>query len=154
MNDEISYEIMKVDKVINKQIKTFKNVLFSSNLLSKSPLRASPPVLSMWPCTLTFDERNSTYAAGLVQENSFSPAYLVSVLRLVKSSAKQSCAPAREECNKYDHLCFLLANHNDWSRWFAINSSHLFAVPVSVLFVGCQKYITKLGCEKYLCRVT
>jgi hypothetical protein len=23
-------------------------------------------------------------------------------------------------------------NHNDWSRWFAISSSHLFAVPVSV----------------------
>jgi hypothetical protein len=32
---------------------------------------------------------------------------------------------------------------------------HLFAVPVSVLWVGLQKstYITKLGCEKYFPRV-
>jgi len=48
----------------------------------------------------------------LAQENGFS---------------QQSCAPAREdvtnECNKYDLTaasCFWLANHNDWSRWFAI----------------------------------
>ncbi len=45
------------------------------------------------------------------------------------------CAHARKECNKYDltaHPCFLLANHNDdWSRWFAISSSHVFTVPVS-----------------------
>jgi len=32
---------------------------------------------------------------------------------------------------------------------------HLFAVPVSVLWVGLQKmYITNLGCGNYLCRVT
>jgi len=45
---------------------------------------------------------------GLAQQNGFS---------------QQSCAPAREECNKYDLTaasCFWLANHNDWSRWFAI----------------------------------
>jgi len=38
--------------------------------------------------------------------------------------AQQSCAPAREECNKYDLTappCFRLAKHNDWSRWFAIS---------------------------------
>ncbi len=48
--------------------------------------------------------------------------------------------------------CFLLANHNDWSRLFAISSSHLFAVPISVLQVGLKKQITTLGCEKYFCR--
>jgi len=33
--------------------------------------------------------------------------------------------------------------------------SHLFAVLVSVLWLGLQKSkITKLGCEKYFCRVT
>jgi hypothetical protein len=79
---------------------------------------------------------------GLVQETGYSPAYLVSLLRLVNGPAKDICAYAREECNKYDltaHLCFLLANHNDWSRWFAISSSHLFAVPVSILFMRCNK---------------
>jgi len=47
-----------------------------------------------------------------------------------------------KECNKYDLTrdpCFFLAHHNDWSRWFAISSSHIFAVPVSVLWVGVAK---------------
>jgi hypothetical protein len=51
------------------------------------------------------------------------------------------CAPGRDECNKYDQTaapCCWLANHNDWSRWFAISSSHLFAVLASVLWVGLQ----------------
>jgi hypothetical protein len=43
----------------------------------------------------------------------------------------ESCAPARKECNKCDLTaapCFWLANHNDWSRWFAVgNLPHLFA---------------------------
>jgi hypothetical protein len=32
-----------------------------------------------------------------------------------------------------------MANHNDSSRWFAISSSHLFAVLVSVLWVRLHK---------------
>jgi hypothetical protein len=39
--------------------------------------------------------------------------------------AQQSCAPAGEESNKYDLIAapyFRLANHNDWSRWFAVSS--------------------------------
>jgi hypothetical protein len=35
------------------------------------------------------------------KENGFSPANLLSLLRLVKNRSK-SCAPAREEYNKYD----------------------------------------------------
>jgi hypothetical protein len=37
------------------------------------PLRATP-LLSMWPCTLKFDEEKPNYA-HLAQENSFFPAY-------------------------------------------------------------------------------
>ncbi len=40
-----------------------------------------------WPCILKSDEEKSTYA-GLAQENGFSPAYVRSLLRLVKCSAK------------------------------------------------------------------
>jgi hypothetical protein len=35
----------------------------------------------------------------------------------------ESCALAREECNKYDLTAaplFLIGDHNDWSRWFTI----------------------------------
>jgi hypothetical protein len=54
--------------------------------------------------------------------------------RLAEGAAKLRCALAEEVCNRYDLLivvpCFLLANHNDCSRWFAFRSSslHLFAV--------------------------
>jgi hypothetical protein len=77
---------------------------FAYTLLQKfekmgSFLRASPGVLTMdiknqmkrsqhmWPWTLESDEEKSTYA-GLIQENGFSPADLLSLLRLVKSIAK------------------------------------------------------------------
>jgi hypothetical protein len=48
----------------------------------------------------------------------------------------------REECNKWDLTAdpyFWFVNHNDWSRWFALSSSHLFALPRSVLWVGLEK---------------
>ncbi len=51
------------------------------------------------PYTLKLDEEKLTYA-GVGQENSVSPAYLISVLRPEK--AQQICSPGREECNKYD----------------------------------------------------
>ncbi len=51
-----------------------------------SIIRASPPVLSMWPCTEKLDEEKSRMS-GVVQENGgFSRAYLLSFLRLVKSA--------------------------------------------------------------------
>ncbi len=31
---------------------------------------------------------------------------------------------------------FSLVDHNDWSRWCAISSSHVYIVPVRVLLVG------------------
>jgi hypothetical protein len=50
-------------------------------------LRPSPAVLSMWPCTLEFDEEKSKHA-GLAQENGFGQAHLHGLLRLVKGTAK------------------------------------------------------------------
>jgi hypothetical protein len=59
---------------------------------------------------------------GLAQQNWFGPAFLHSLLRLVKNRAKP-LAPATEECNKYDlttdPYCRLV-NYKDCSRWFAI----------------------------------
>jgi hypothetical protein len=78
------------------------------------------------------------------------------LLRLVKSAAK--ICTCREEYNKYDMTrapCFWLANHNDWSRWFAVSSSHLFAVPISVLRValGKSKQLN-LDVKNIFCRIT
>jgi hypothetical protein len=45
----------------------------------------------------------------------------------------------KRECNKLDLTAaqyFSLVDHNDCSRWFAISSSHVYAVPVTVLLVG------------------
>ncbi len=37
-------------------------------------LRASPPVLGMWPCKLKLDEEKSRHA-DLAQQNDFEPAF-------------------------------------------------------------------------------
>jgi len=44
------------------------------------------------------------------------------------------------------------SHRTDWSRWFAISSPP----PICYLILGeiAKKQITKLGCEKYFCRVT
>jgi hypothetical protein len=60
----------------------------------------------------------------LAQHYGFGPAFLYSLLRLVKGIAKLNTCQ-REECNKYDLTaapCSWLADHNDWSGWFAISS--------------------------------
>jgi hypothetical protein len=56
---------------------------------------------------------------------------------LVKG-ATQLCT-SKKECNKLELTAgqyFWLVDHNDWSRWFAISSSHVYAVLVTVLLVG------------------
>jgi hypothetical protein len=63
--------------------------------------------------------------------------FLQSLMRLVKGTAKP-LTPTREECNKYDltaSSCVSLANRNNWFKWFVISSSHLFVVPVLILWV-------------------
>jgi hypothetical protein len=90
-----------------------------------SCLKASPTVFTMW----TRDVRHVT----LAQQNGFGPAFLHSLLRLVKGWAL-----ARKECNKSDTTAapsFWLANHNDWSRLFAISSFPLIWSP-SFSFMG------------------
>jgi len=59
---------------------------------------------------------------------------------LVKG-ATQLCT-SKKECNKLDLTAaeyFCLVNRNDWSRWFAITSPHIYTVPVTVLLVGLLK---------------
>ncbi len=50
---------------------------------TNSCFRETPLVLSMWPCKLKLDEH-----AGLAQQNDFGPAFLHSLLMLVKDKAK------------------------------------------------------------------
>ncbi len=50
-------------------------------------LKASPFVFSTWPCTLKLYEEKLIYV-GVAQENGFSLAYLLNLLKLVKSVAK------------------------------------------------------------------
>jgi hypothetical protein len=43
------------------------------------------------------------------------------------------------KANKLDPTAaqyFWLVDHNDWSRWFVISSSHVSAVRITVLLVG------------------
>ncbi len=63
-----------------------------------------------------------------------------------------------KECNKLDLTaapCFWLANHNNYLGALLLVVSHLFPVPVLVLWVGLEKNKkkTKPGCEKYFGRV-
>jgi hypothetical protein len=59
---------------------------------------------------------------------------------LVKGST-QLCT-SKKECNKLDLTAaqyFWLVDHNDWSRWFDISSSYVYAVRGTVLLVGLSK---------------
>jgi hypothetical protein len=89
----------------------------------------------MWFCTVKLDEENPTYT-GLAQKNGLDSVQLQMLL-----------------CNQYDPTptpCFWLAHHDDIGPGgLLLVVLHLFAVPVSVLWVGLQ-----LECEKYFLRVT
>jgi len=63
-------------------------------------------------------------------------------MMILNNDSQHNIPALQGRANKYDMvgtLCFWLVNHNDSSRWFAISSSHLFAVPVSVLLVSRKK---------------
>jgi hypothetical protein len=64
----------------------------------------------------------------------------------------------QKECNKLDLTAaqyFWLVDHNDWSRWFAISSPHICAVPGTVFIGGVAKNKTaKLKHLILLSRVT
>jgi hypothetical protein len=109
-----------------------------------APIRASPPVLGMWPCTLKFDIEKSTYSRTKRSQHTLVWLRKMVFLLYMCPVWWGWSAPAREECNKYDLTAaphFWLVNRNDCSKWFAIGSSHLFVVPISVLWAGLQKSI-------------
>jgi hypothetical protein len=67
--------------------------------------------------------KKSEKYAGLAQENSFSSAKLHSLWCRVQGAA--TLRTCRKGCNKYDltaSQCFLLPDHNDWSKWFVIST--------------------------------
>jgi hypothetical protein len=80
------------------------------------------------------DEEKSNHA-GLAQQNAFGPAFLHSLTRLIKCTAKL-VTPTRKECNEYD-MTFVPVS--DWPiiiiglGVLLLVVSHLFAVPVFVL---------------------
>jgi hypothetical protein len=47
-----------------------------------------------------------------------------------------------------------LVDDNDWSRWFAISSPHVYAVPVTVSLVWLSKKTAKVSHLILLSRVT
>jgi hypothetical protein len=102
-------------------------------------LRASPPVLSLWLQRVKFIVQKSK-CASLAQEIGFS-ASTSCILLCLEQGPTQLCTP-KKECNKLDLTAAeysWLVDHNDWSRWFAINSSHVYAVLVTVLLAGFAK---------------
>ncbi len=112
-------------------------------------VRVSPLVLSMWRCTLKSGEGKSKFA-GLALEMVF----LLHVCSVCWGwlKAQQRCAPAREECKKYDLMVIRIF---DWSIIMIGPGGLLLVVPSFSLTGGVAKmYIAKLGCEKYFCRVT
>jgi len=102
-------------------------------------VRASPLVHSLWLRTVKFIAKKSK-CAGLAQEIGFSASNSCSLPRLVKVTT-QLCT-SKKECNKLNLTAaqyFWLVDYNDWSRWFAISSPHVYAVPVTIIWVGLQK---------------
>jgi hypothetical protein len=70
--------------------------------------------------------------------------------------AQQRCAPEKKRKKSAINVIWLLLSVSDWPRSFVISIvPHLFAIPVFSFIGGVIKdYITELGCEKYLLRVT
>jgi hypothetical protein len=60
------------------------------------------------------------------------------LLRLVKGTAKAVNLPEKSAINMIwlPAPYFWLANHKDWSRWFASNSSHKYNNATSFSFMG------------------
>jgi hypothetical protein len=87
--------------------------------------------------------RKFTTCHFLAQQNGFGQSVKFSQFpQQARKRVQQSCAPAREECNKYDLISapyFSLANHYDWSRWFAISSLPPIFSPSFTLMGGVAK---------------
>jgi hypothetical protein len=78
--------------------------------------------------------------AGWAQDIGFFASNSSSLPWLVKDSTL--LCTSKKECNKLDLTAaqyFWLVDNTDWFRWFAISSSHVYAVPVTILLVGLPK---------------
>jgi hypothetical protein len=109
-------------------------------VVDEIPVRASPPVLSMWLQTVKFIVKKSK-CAGLAQEIGFFCTNFVH-LSLGGKSRNTIVHLQKNEGNKSDLTAaqyFWLVDHNDWARWFAISSSCVYAIPVTVLIGGVAK---------------
>jgi len=113
-------------------------------------LKASPPALSIWLDRVKFIVKKSKCASWAQEKpNSCSLPWLV-------KGATQMCT-SKKECNKLDLSAvqyFCLVDHTDWSRWFAMSSSHIYAVPLTILLVGLPKKTDKRRHLIFLSRVT
>jgi hypothetical protein len=73
------------------------------------------------------------------------------VQRAAASKRRNRVCTSTKECNKLDltaaQYCCQLVDHNDWSRWFAISSSDVYAVPVTVLLVGLPEKTKQLNLD-------
>jgi len=96
----------------------------------------------VWSCTVKLDEEYPTCAA-LAHKNCFGSAWL----RTLPVKCAAALCTCRKECNKYDlsaAQCFLLAHHNDWSRWFASSSRSPVCCPsFSFYGWGCKRVHNK-----------
>jgi hypothetical protein len=118
--------------MLNQGNKTNALILTDVMFVEHDSLRASPMVLSMWLQTEICC--NKVKCAGLAQEIGFSAPNSCSLLWLVKGTT-QLCT-SKKECNKLNLTAaqyFWLVDHNHWSSWFAISSSHIYAVPVTTI---------------------
>jgi hypothetical protein len=82
----------------------------------------------------------------LTQQNGFSAPNRCTLAWLV-NGATQWCT-SKKECNILDLIAaqyFLLVDHNDWCRWFSINSPRVSGIPVTVLLEGLPKEELKLN---------
>jgi hypothetical protein len=83
-----------------------------------------PTVLSMWPYTLKIGLKRIQNMRVWLRKMAFAQHICRGFWGWWKPPKKPVCSPITEECNKYDLTTlpyFLLANHIDSSRWFAIS---------------------------------
>jgi len=136
-------------------IKHHRILMYICRLLVQVEMFEAPPaMLSMWFCTLKLDEENSKYA-GLAQENSFGSPQSHSLRWLVKSRSNAVHLQKKSVIN----TIWLVLSISDWLIIMTGPGGLLLVVPhvvVSVSWAGLQESEkkTKLGCEKYFCRVT
>ncbi len=106
------------------------------------------------------DEENSKHASLAHERKGFWLSIIAQFVMAGVRKALQTLCTCEKECNKLDLTatqCFLISpwydsHRTDLSRWFAISSPP----PICYLIMSgvAKKQKTKLGCEKYFCRIT